>query len=114
MNCCAPNHHYIRPSANRAISIGLLTFIQLQNRFLKMVEIKSLLVYCGANEGFHPMHGEAAKKLGRILAREKIKLIYGGGSIGLMGMLADEVLNNGGEVEGVIPDFLNEKEIGHK
>jgi len=78
-----------------------------------MVEIKSLLVYCGASEGFHPMYGDAAKKLGRILAREKIKLIYGGGSIGLMGILADEVLNNGGEVEGVIPDFLNVKEIGH-
>ena len=42
-----------------------------------MTEIKSLLVYCGANEGFHPMYGEAAKKLGMILAREKIKLIFG-------------------------------------
>jgi uncharacterized protein (TIGR00730 family) len=71
-------------------------------------------VYCGANEGFHPMYGEAAKKLGMVLAREKIKLIYGGGSIGLMGILADSVLKNGGEVEGVIPDFLNVKEIGHK
>lgn len=79
-----------------------------------MTEIKSLLVYCGANEGFHPMYGEAAKGLGKILAREKIKLIYGGGSIGLMGILANEVLKNGGEVEGVIPDFLNVKEIGHK
>lgn len=79
-----------------------------------MIELKSLLVYCGANEGFHPMYGDAAKKLGRILAREKIKLVYGGGSVGLMGILADEVLNNGGEVEGVIPDFLNVKEIGHK
>lgn len=79
-----------------------------------MTEIKSLLVYCGSNEGFHPMYGEAAKGMGRILAREKIKLIYGGGSIGLMGILANEVLANGGEVEGVIPDFLNVKEIGHK
>lgn len=79
-----------------------------------MPEIKSLLVYCGANEGFHPMYAEAAKGLGKILVREKIKLIYGGGSIGLMGILANEVLNNGGEVEGVIPDFLNIKEIGHK
>ncbi len=79
-----------------------------------MTEIKSLLVYCGANDGFHPMFGESAKGLGKILAREKIKLIYGGGSIGLMGILANEVLKNGGEVEGVIPDFLNVKEIGHK
>ncbi|MCX6312673.1 MAG: TIGR00730 family Rossman fold protein [Bacteroidetes bacterium] len=79
-----------------------------------MTEIKSLLVYCGAHEGFHPKFGEAAKGLGKILAREKIKLIYGGGSIGLMGILANEVLKNGGEVEGVIPDFLNVKEIGHK
>lgn len=79
-----------------------------------MTEIKSLLVYCGANEGFHPMYAEAAKGLGKILVREKIKLIYGGGSIGLMGILANEVIDNGGEVEGVIPDFLNVKEIGHK
>jgi uncharacterized protein (TIGR00730 family) len=79
-----------------------------------MTEIKSLLVYCGANEGFHPMYADAAKGLGKILVREKIKLIYGGGSIGLMGILANEVLNGGGEVEGVIPDFLNVKEIGHK
>jgi uncharacterized protein (TIGR00730 family) len=78
-----------------------------------MIEIKSLLVYCGANEGFHPMYTEAAKGLGKILVREKIKLIYGGGSIGLMGILANEVLNGGGEVEGVIPDFLNSKEVGH-
>ncbi|HET6992201.1 MAG TPA: TIGR00730 family Rossman fold protein [Bacteroidia bacterium] len=79
-----------------------------------MIEIKSLLVYCGANEGYHPMYTEAAKGLGKILVREKIKLIYGGGSVGLMGILANEVLNGGGEVEGVIPDFLNSKEIGHK
>jgi uncharacterized protein (TIGR00730 family) len=79
-----------------------------------MAEIKALLVYCGANEGYHPSFTVTAKRLGELLAKEKIKLVYGGGSIGLMGILADSVLRNGGEVIGVIPDFLDEKEIGHK
>lgn len=79
-----------------------------------MAEIKALLVYCGASEGYHPSFTVTAKRLGELLAKEKIKLVYGGGSIGLMGILADSVLRNGGEVIGVIPDFLDEKEIGHK
>ena len=79
-----------------------------------MTEIKALLVYCGANEGYQPAFTHTAQRLGELLAKEKIKLIYGGGSIGLMGILADAVLKNGGEVIGVIPDFLDEKEIGHK
>jgi uncharacterized protein (TIGR00730 family) len=79
-----------------------------------MTEIKALLVYCGASEGYQPAFTIVAQRLGELLAKEKIKLIYGGGSIGLMGILADAVLKNGGEVIGVIPDFLDEKEIGHK
>lgn len=79
-----------------------------------MNEIKALLVYCGASEGYQPAFTIAAQRLGQLLAKEKIKLIYGGGSVGLMGILADSVLKNGGEVIGVIPDFLDEKEIGHK
>ncbi len=79
-----------------------------------MTEIKALLVYCGASEGYQPAFTRTAQRLGELLAKEKIKLIYGGGSIGLMGILADSVLKNGGEVIGVIPDFLDEKEIGHK
>lgn len=79
-----------------------------------MNEIKSLLVYCGAHEGYNPSFTQAAKRLGQLMANENIKLIYGGGSIGLMGILADSVLRHGGEVIGVIPDFLDTKEIGHK
>ncbi len=79
-----------------------------------MTEIKSLLVYCGASEGYQPAFTIAAQRLGELLAKEKIKLVYGGGSIGLMGILADSVIKNGGEVIGVIPDFLDTKEIGHK
>ena len=79
-----------------------------------MNEIKSLLVYCGAHEGYNPSFTQAAKRLGQLMANENIKLVYGGGSIGLMGILADSVLRHGGEVIGVIPDFLDTKEIGHK
>lgn len=56
---------------------------------------------------------DEAGKLGRILAENKIELIYGGGSIGIMGILADAVLENGGQVTGVIPKFLYDKEVGH-
>lgn len=79
-----------------------------------MRKIHALLVYCGANEGTSPVYREAAEQLGTLLAKENIRLIYGGGSVGLMGVLADAVLNNNGEVTGVIPDFLDTKEIGHK
>lgn len=79
-----------------------------------MKPIRSLLVYCGANEGGHPSYREAAEQLGALLAKEKIRLVYGGGSVGLMGIVADSVLQHNGEVTGVIPDFLDTKEIGHK
>lgn len=78
-----------------------------------MQKIRSMLVYCGANSGNAPVYAETTRLFAKLLADEKIRLIYGGGSIGLMGILADAVLQNGGEVTGVIPDFLNVKEVGH-
>ncbi|TND08846.1 MAG: Conserved hypothetical protein CHP00730 [Bacteroidetes bacterium] len=75
--------------------------------------MKSLLVYCGASTGHNKLYTELAHDFGRLLAEKKIRLVYGGGSIGLMGVLADAVLENGGEVTGVIPDFLNTLEVGH-
>ena len=63
--------------------------------------------------GFHPIYKKSAFDLGRHLANENISLIYGGGSVGLMGVLADSVLEHGGEVIGIIPRFLYEKEVGH-
>jgi hypothetical protein len=81
---------------------------------MPLKEIRSLLVYCGANVGGSPVYRQSAQALGKMMAEEKIRLVYGGGSIGLMGILADSVLENGGEVTGVIPGFLDAKEIGHK
>jgi len=76
--------------------------------------MKSILVYCGANYGKNPAYRETAKTLGTRLATDGIKLIYGGGSVGLMGVVADAVLASGGHVVGVIPDFLVKMEVGHK
>jgi len=78
-----------------------------------MSSIQSILVYCGSAKGRNSVYTEAAQRLGSVLAADKIQLIYGGGSIGLMGVVADAVMKNRGEVFGVIPKFLNVKEVGH-
>ena len=75
--------------------------------------MKSIAVFCGSNEGFQPAYQKAAQELGQLLAREKITVIYGGGKIGLMGILADAALEEEGEVVGVLPDFLSSREIAH-
>jgi hypothetical protein len=75
-----------------------------------MAEIQSICVYCGSSPGNDPNYIEAARALGQALARERVKLVYGGGGIGLMGALADAVLGAGGEVTGIIPDFLVARE----
>jgi hypothetical protein len=78
-----------------------------------MSGIRSLCVLCGSRAGDLPVYREAAMTLGRQMAERRIRLVYGGGSIGLMGIIADAVLAAGGEVTGVIPDFLQRYEIGH-
>jgi uncharacterized protein (TIGR00730 family) len=75
-----------------------------------MSTIKSICVYCASGPGNNPAFMEAAMQLGRILAQNGIRLVYGGGSVGLMGALADAVLDHGGAVTGVIPDFLVNRE----
>jgi uncharacterized protein (TIGR00730 family) len=75
-----------------------------------MAEIKSVCVYCGSSNGNDPIYLEAARDFGRALAREKLKLVYGGGGIGLMGQIARASLEADGEVTGVIPDFLVARE----
>ena len=75
-----------------------------------MSRIKSICVYCGSGPGNNPAFVEAARAFGRILAENGIRLVYGGGSVGLMGTLADAVLDHGGTVTGVIPDFLVNRE----
>jgi uncharacterized protein (TIGR00730 family) len=75
-----------------------------------MSEIRSICVYCAANSGNKPAFVEAARRFGRIMAENDIRLVYGGGSVGLMGALAESVLDHGGFVTGVIPDFLVNRE----
>ncbi|WP_038498915.1 TIGR00730 family Rossman fold protein [Janthinobacterium agaricidamnosum] len=75
--------------------------------------MKSICVYCGANGGVTPQYAAAARELARVLVEENISLVYGGGNVGLMGVIADEVLRLGGEVTGVIPTQLVEREVGH-
>jgi uncharacterized protein (TIGR00730 family) len=74
---------------------------------------KSICVYCGANAGVSPRYADAARALGRALVERELALVYGGGNVGLMGIIADEVLRLGGEVTGVIPTALVEREVGH-
>ena len=75
--------------------------------------MKSIAVYCGASLGADPVYADAARGLARALVDHNIGLVYGGGKVGLMGVIADEVLRLGGEATGVIPKQLVEREVGH-
>jgi uncharacterized protein (TIGR00730 family) len=76
-----------------------------------MTFIRSVCVYCGSAPGIDPIFAEEASALGRSMADAGIRLVYGGGNIGLMGTVARAVLDAGGEVTGVIPSFLKEREL---
>ena len=75
-----------------------------------MSKIESICVYCASGPGNNPAFVQAASRFGRILAENGIRLVYGGGAVGLMGALAESVLDHGGRVTGVIPDFLVNRE----
>ncbi len=72
-----------------------------------------ICVFCGSNSGSRAAYTKAAEELGRLFARRKLALVYGGGRVGLMGALADAVLKKGGEVIGVIPESLVRREVAH-
>ena len=76
-------------------------------------QIQRLCVFCGSSSGARPVYAEAAAQLGGDLAKSKIALVFGGGRVGLMGILADSVLAAGGKAIGVMPRALVEKEIAH-
>ncbi len=76
--------------------------------------MKSLCVYCGSNAGSKPIYSERAAALGDRLAKEGLRLIYGGGNVGLMGVVANAVLEAGGQVTGVIPKQLADWEVAHR
>src|SRR5216684_1134202 len=75
-----------------------------------MKQIKTICVYCGSGPGTNPRFVEAAIALGKVFAENDIRLVYGGGSIGLMGAVAKSTLDHGGSVTGIIPDFLKARE----
>lgn len=77
-------------------------------------KMKRICVFCGSNYGMKSIYSEVAKELGRLLAEKGITLVYGGGNVGLMGEIANSVLTHKGEVIGVMPKDLVEKEIAHK
>ena len=76
--------------------------------------IRSICVFCGSSPGSRPAYAEAARAFGSLLASREIALVYGGGDVGLMGVIANAALDGGGRVEGVIPRFLMNKELGHQ
>ena len=78
----------------------------MTNKFL------SVCVYCGSSVGNNPVFADAARSLGRKLVEQNLSLVYGGGHVGLMGIVADAVLDAGGEVTGVIPKALMDYEVG--
>ena len=82
---------------------------------LKLTEmaIKSLAVFCGSKNGVNPLYRQHAAQLGRLMAANGIQLVYGGGNVGIMGLIADEVMHAGGKVIGVIPQVLIEWERQH-
>jgi uncharacterized protein (TIGR00730 family) len=76
-----------------------------------MSTLKAVCVYCGSGPGTNPKFVESARTFGRILAENNIRLVYGGGSIGLMGAIANSVIDHGGQVTGIIPEFLKDREL---
>lgn len=76
-------------------------------------KMKSLCVYCGSSPGANPAYADAARTLAKEMVDNNIALVYGGGKVGLMGVIADEIVRLGGDATGVIPKALLDKEIGH-
>jgi uncharacterized protein (TIGR00730 family) len=76
--------------------------------------MKNVAVYCGSSCGFNEIYANTAETVGKYFAKNGITLVYGAGSVGLMGIMADATLQNGGQVYGVIPQFLMDLEVGHK
>ena len=78
------------------------------------MEIESLAVFCGSSAGDRPVYADAAADVGRALARRGVRVVFGGGSVGMMGAVADAALAAGGEAVGVIPHGLLAREVGHE
>ncbi|MBA4503731.1 LOG family protein [Marinobacterium marinum] len=73
-----------------------------------------ITVFCGSSYGNNPLYRDTAVELGRFFAEQEIELVFGGGHVGLMGTIADAVLENGGQAHGVIPEYLQSRELAHE
>lgn len=91
----------------------LVLYIFPSGYFAHMSAMKSICVFCGSSRGARPEYENTARDLAREMVKRGYRLVYGGAKVGLMGFIADEVLANGGEVTGVIPEILIEKELAH-
>lgn len=80
---------------------------------MALKHVKSVCVYCGANSGNNPAYAKAAEELGKLLAENNIQVVYGGASIGIMGSLAESVLQHDGYITGIIPHGLFQREVAH-
>src|SRR4051794_36438523 len=96
-----------------SVVVSMAAAYPLDARVERVSEIRRLCIYAGSNTGRDPAYAQAAEALARLLARRGIGLVYGGGKVGLMGVVADAALAEGGEVIGVIPQDLVDREVGH-
>jgi uncharacterized protein (TIGR00730 family) len=94
------------------LKIKKFTFLCVE--FILTMPIQSLAVFCGSKTGKNSLFSQHAAQLGKLMAENNIKLIYGGGSAGLMGIIADSVMQEGGKVTGFIPKLLLEWEVQHR
>jgi uncharacterized protein (TIGR00730 family) len=97
-------------SDNLRILLKVL-YLRFNRLNIKYMELKSLAVYCGSMKGTNPAFAQKATELGLLMAEKNIKLVYGGGKVGLMGVIAETVVRNGGQAVGVAPHFLMKREV---
>src|ERR1700741_1189872 len=102
------------PQARPNASHPALTVPDGRTTWNTMSTLKAICVYCGSGPGKNPKFVESARVFGRTLAGNDIRRVYGGGSIGLMGAIAQSVIEHGGQVTGIIPDFLKARELMFK
>ncbi|ALO24628.1 TIGR00730 family Rossman fold protein [Leptospira borgpetersenii serovar Ballum] len=86
--------------------------MELEREIMNVTKL-AVCVFCGSRSGTNPVYTEAAKDLGRLLVEKNLDLVFGGASCGIMGTIADAVMEKGGGVSGIIPDFLSIKEVKH-
>jgi len=87
--------------------------VRSETHYIQGATMRSIAVYCGSKMGHHPAFEQGARDLGQCLAQQGIRLVYGGGNVGLMGAVASQALAAGGEVVGVMPQALKDREIAH-